>query len=283
MDGRHFFEGRELLIATKHRKEQQLAPLLEQALGVHCRVLPDFDSDRFGTFSGEILRSGSAAETLRMKCIAALEESGLDLAVGSEGSFGAHPQAFFAAADEEWLMLMDRRHGFEMVVSLLSSKTNFGDHAVATEEELLLFARQKDFPAHGLILRDSRENPTEVYKDFESEKDLLEAFRKMKKNERGIWVMTDMRAMRNPTRCKVIAEAGNKLIERVLSVCSNCGRPGFGVNDVLRGLPCSLCGAPTDSVQSLIYSCDGCRRQEIRERTDGKTAEDPGFCGNCNP
>lgn len=283
MNSRHFFEGRELLIATRHGKEKQLAPLLEQALGVHCRILPDFDSDRFGTFSGEIHRPGNAPETLRMKCMAALEESGLDLAVGSEGSFGPHPHLVFAAADEEWILLMDRQHGLEIAVSLLSMKTNYGETKVETEEDLLVFARQKDFPAHGLILRDQRENPMEVYKDFENEKDLLEVFRQMKKQEKAVWVMTDMRAMRNPTRKMVIGEAGQKLIELVLSVCGSCGRPGYGVKDALRGLPCSLCGSSTESVQSLVYECHGCGKKEHKPRPDGKTTEDPGYCGICNP
>ena len=218
-----------------------------------------------------------------MKCMTALEESGMDLVVGSEGSFGAHPQLAFAAADEEWLMLMDLQHRLEIAVSVLSMKTNYGETKVDSEEELLLFARQKGFPAHGLILRERRENPVEVYKDFESEQALLTVFRQMKKQEKAVWVMTDMRAMRNPTRKEVIGEAGQKLIELVLSVCGSCGRPGYGLKDVLKGLPCNLCGSPTESVQTLVYECQGCGKKEHKPRPDGKTSEDPGFCGNCNP
>lgn len=50
------FEGRRLVIATKHGKEAFLAPILERELGVHCFILPLFDSDIFGTFSGEVER-----------------------------------------------------------------------------------------------------------------------------------------------------------------------------------------------------------------------------------
>ena len=50
------FEGRKVVIATKHKKELVIAPLLEKNLGVTCFVPDDFDSDALGTFSGEIKR-----------------------------------------------------------------------------------------------------------------------------------------------------------------------------------------------------------------------------------
>lgn len=36
-----------------------------------------------------------------------MELTGADLALVSEGSFGAHPTAFFLPANEEWLVLLD--------------------------------------------------------------------------------------------------------------------------------------------------------------------------------
>ena len=50
------FEGRNLLIATKHRKETVIAPLFSDAFGVHCFISDEFDTDSLGTFSGEIAR-----------------------------------------------------------------------------------------------------------------------------------------------------------------------------------------------------------------------------------
>ena len=50
------FEGRRLVIATKHGKEAVLAHILERELGVLCFTMPQFDSDIFGTFSGEVER-----------------------------------------------------------------------------------------------------------------------------------------------------------------------------------------------------------------------------------
>ena len=38
------FEGRKLLIATKHVKENMIAPILENTLGVQCFTIVDFDT-----------------------------------------------------------------------------------------------------------------------------------------------------------------------------------------------------------------------------------------------
>ena len=50
------FKGRKLLIATMHKKEMAIAPILEKALGVKCVLPENFNSDLLGTFSGEIER-----------------------------------------------------------------------------------------------------------------------------------------------------------------------------------------------------------------------------------
>ena len=47
------FKGRTLLIATKHQKEQIISPIFEKELGVRCFVPDHFDTDIFGTFTGE--------------------------------------------------------------------------------------------------------------------------------------------------------------------------------------------------------------------------------------
>ncbi|MFM8711078.1 MAG: DUF6671 family protein, partial [Sphingomonadales bacterium] len=85
------FTGRKLLIATKHKKEIVLSPLLEAALGVHCFTDDRLDTDLLGTFTGEIERLDDPLTTARKKCEQGMALTGCDLAVASEGSFGAHP------------------------------------------------------------------------------------------------------------------------------------------------------------------------------------------------
>ena len=79
------FENRKLLIATKHGKEQVIAPLVEQALGVSCFVTTKFDTDTLGTFSGEVPRKEDALSTLRNKCLLAMEKNGCELGIANEG------------------------------------------------------------------------------------------------------------------------------------------------------------------------------------------------------
>ena len=50
------FEGRNLIIATKHRKEIVIVPSLKGALGVICTVAEDLDTGILGTFTGEVER-----------------------------------------------------------------------------------------------------------------------------------------------------------------------------------------------------------------------------------
>ena len=102
------FKNRKLVIATKHKKETVIAPLLEKYLGVHCFVPNDFDTDTLGTFTGEVERKGNALETVRQKCLLAMEQTNCDLGIASEGSFGPHPTIFIAHADDEFLLLLDK-------------------------------------------------------------------------------------------------------------------------------------------------------------------------------
>ncbi|GBL35844.1 hypothetical protein EMGBS15_14390 [Filimonas sp.] len=49
MNNINLFEGRRLLVATKHGKEQVIAPILESALGVICVLPSNLDTDVLGT------------------------------------------------------------------------------------------------------------------------------------------------------------------------------------------------------------------------------------------
>lgn len=118
------FEGRKLLIATKHKKETVIAPLFEKHFKVEC-VVSQFDTDLLGTFSGEIERKLDVIETLQKKCLSAVENTTFDLVVASEGSFGVHPTMFFAQADDELIMFKDIKNNIEIIARNLSLETNF--------------------------------------------------------------------------------------------------------------------------------------------------------------
>lgn len=47
------FKGRKIIIATKHKKENVIAPLLIKYLNLECTVNEELDTDEFGTFTGK--------------------------------------------------------------------------------------------------------------------------------------------------------------------------------------------------------------------------------------
>lgn len=277
------FEGRRLVIATKHGKEAVLAPILERELGVHCYSLPQFDSDMFGTFSGEVERLEDAMFTARLKCEKAMEMAQCDLAISSEGSFGNHPSFYFLPADDEIILLLDKKHNASFSSRELSIDTNFGAAEISTFDELIDFAKKSKFPTHGLILRKSKSSCENIIKGITDWTDLKESFFKLIKGSSSLFVETDMRAMHNPSRMKVISKAAEKLIETLKSTCPSCHFPGFSVVKMKEGLPCELCQFPTRSIISHIYSCQKCLETKEILYPNQKMAEDPAFCDNCNP
>jgi hypothetical protein len=277
------FRGRTLLIVTQHAKEEVLAPVLEEALGVRCVVSEGFDTDRLGTFSGEVHREEDSLSTARKKCLHGMEKMGLDLAVASEGSFGPHPTIPFIPADDEWLVLIDQKHDIEIVVREISTNTNFQGTEVSSEDDLLAFAGRAGFPSHGLILKDAANPFTRVVKGITRSDVLIDTFHRLTSDFGKAYIETDMRAMFNPTRMAVIKSAALKLAEKTRSECPVCQRPGFGVTEAREGLPCALCHAPTRSTLSHIYTCLKCGHREEKMYPAGKTLESAMYCDLCNP
>ena len=277
------FKGRELLIATRHGKEQVIRPILENSLGVHSIVSSDFDTDLFGTFTGEVSRADSPVDTLRKKCLYGMEQTGADLAVASEGSFGPHPHLYMLTADEEWIILIDKKNDLEIIAREISTDTNFNGQYVDSFTSLLSFAESASFPSHGLILRDQKEGVKEIVKGICDTAVLSYHFERMHRLYQKVYVETDMRAMHNPTRMQVIEKVTYKLVEKIHRCCPACGIPGFDIGEVIRGLPCSNCTSPTRSVKTLVYTCKKCAHQEFVHHPDDKEREDPMYCDYCNP
>jgi hypothetical protein len=277
------FQNRKLIIATKHDKEKVIAPLLEAALGVVCYVNKDFDTDTLGTFTGEITRELDPIATARKKCLMALELADCDLGIASEGSFGPHPSLFFVNADDEFLIFIDRKNNLEIIARELSTETNFNGREIKTEQELLDFAESVNFPSHGLILRRSKNDTDDLIKGISNMIQLKEAYRTLKDKSDSIYAETDMRAMYNPSRMKVIEAAARKLVEKITALCPQCNMPGFGITDAKRGLKCKLCGSATKSILSYISVCQHCHFSSEELYPNNKTTEDPMYCDYCNP
>ena len=280
MVSEHYFNGRKVVIATKHQKEQVIGPALQEAFGMEYVVSEKLDTDLLGTFTGEVERVLTPVEAARQKCILALAECDAEFAIGSEGSFGPHPTLYFLPADEEILLLVDRKRELEIVVKHTSLQTNYASFELDTEQDLSDFLQQIKFPSHGVHVKSPE---AYVAKGIRSEDRLNQAIQEAV-NRFGTYTLeTDMRAMNNPTRMSVIQELTEKLVKKMRSSCPTCQRPGFSPTDVIRGLVCSCCSLPTKSIKSLIYSCEGCHYTTCVDFPDSKTTEDPMFCDFCNP
>jgi ribosomal protein S27AE len=277
------FKDRKLIIATKHEKEKVIAPILEKELGVFCFVDKNFDTDILGTFTGEVERKLDPISTLRQKCLLAMELNNCDLGVASEGSFGPHPTIFFVNADDELIIFIDKKNDLEIIVRELSTSTNFNGKEIRSEVELTEFVHLVNFPSHGVILRKTEGENEGIVKDMADFVQLKEAFRQLFSSFQSVYAETDMRAMNNPTRMQVIAIATEKLIEKINSLCPNCNLPGFGITDMKKRLKCSLCGSPTNSTLSHIYTCQHCDHKKEKMYPNLITAQDPMYCNYCNP
>lgn len=283
IDMKTIFEGRKLLVATKHQKEKAIAPVLESALGTRCFVHENFDSDELGTFTGEVERLDDPLTTVRKKCLRAMEQANSELAVASEGSFGPHPQLFFFPCDDELLMLIDKKNNLEIVARELGTDTNFGAKILQSEQDLVDFAEGVMFPSHGIILRKAKDDFTGMVKGIMDKTLLLKTFHELKKISETVYAETDMRALYNPTRMKVIERAAQKLATKIKSKCPQCDAPGFDVTEVKPGLPCSWCGTLTRSTLSYISRCSKCIYSTEEMYPNKKNTEDPMYCDICNP
>jgi hypothetical protein len=278
------FRNRYGVLATMHRKELAIAPILEITLGLRVTVPPDFDSDRFGTFTRDIDRPANQVQTAKLKAERAIELMDFDLAIASEGSFFPHP--FLGIPyNREVVLLSDRLYDFSVYGEFLSTDTNFQHQQVSSYEEAYQFALRVGFPDHGIVLMpDARTIAKEaIYKGITSEDQLRSSVNELLKRSPQIHIETDMRALYNPTRMGNIAKATQDLVRKLQQLCPNCNFVNFDIVENLKGLPCELCGLPTEITRSHLYLCDRCHFKQEILFPNGNLTADPMYCSYCNP
>lgn len=282
------FRGRLAVLATMHRKEQAIAPVLEEMIGLRVEVPPGLDTDRFGTFTREVPRPGTQLATARLKAQAALAAvPEADFGLASEGSFGPHPWLPWVAGGRELIVLMDRAGGFELIGADLTAETNWGSRLVSSVADALAFAQSVGFPSHAVVVMGVRNGEPDVsngvYKGLMTTEELEVAVRVVLEQQGAAHVESDMRAHVNPTRMQAIGRAAQDLVRLALSGCPRCGRPGFDVVERREGLPCGVCGLPTRRIRLEIVGCVGCGFRQERFPATGQTPASPGECDFCNP
>lgn len=277
------FNNRKILIASKHKKEIVIGPILQKELGLNYFTDDSYDTDFLGTFTGEIERTLDPISAARQKCLRGMELTHCEIGIASEGSFGPHPQSPFLTCNEEILLLIDKKNNLEIISREISLDTNFNAATLSSETDLWQFANVVKFPSHAIILRKSPKENIDIVKGIQDKDELLNTFQLLFSKYQKVYAETDMRAMFNPTRLEVIKKATYNLIQKINTSCPVCNFPGFSIKKTKKGLKCNLCGSPTNSLLSVTSVCEKCNFEKEQLYPNQKTEEDPMYCDYCNP
>ncbi len=249
-------------LATRHGKQRVIGPVLERA-GMTVRVAP-VDTDRFGTFAGDVRRLSTPLATARAKAhaaLAAMPEAELGLA--SEGTFGPLPGMPFFHADQELILLVHRVRPFELVGNAYEGVSRHPERVttvVAAEDA----AERIGFPTYGVIVvADDEGRPAPLRglcREIRTCSDLRAAADDLITRCGSAWIEPDRRADRDPERMRVIARATEDLLRRLQQPCPSCRAPGYDLSERRAGLPCEECGAPTDRWSCEVWRCWACER-----------------------
>jgi hypothetical protein len=279
------YVGKTIVLATKHEKERAVSHAFRRHLGANIAVA-DVDTDRLGTFSGEVERKGNPVEVALKKAKLGIRASGLPLGLANEGSFGPYSAVPFANVDMEILAFVDKDLGIEIVEQTESFMTNLTFCTARVGDNIEEFLKRARFGSHALVVRpNDGDKFATIFKGIQKVSDLESAIEKCcaLSPDGKAHLETDMRAHMNPTRMKVIRKLGYQMAKRLCRRCSDCSAPGWGLVDVEAGLPCSWCGLPTPLVFKEIYRCARCGHEEKKRRADGKESADAQHCPDCNP
>lgn len=278
------YKGKKVLLASMHKKELAIAKAFEDKLDCEIVVPENFNTDQFGTFSGEVERELSAYETLKKKAITAANIFNYEYVISSEGAFGPHPHNYFVNSDTEMLLFFDRRLDLFIADYEITTDTNFSEFIlnrdVYNTDKYKKWLENVKFPSHGLIIK---ANQNVIHKGVSLESDLKNIVETLLREYDTLVLETDMRAMMNPTRMGVIKNLAFKLAKKVSSTCDKCSTPGFGDISYAGNLICELCHHTTKIPKfrdTKCLKCDYFLRSEIEA---GKIYSDPRYCDYCNP
>lgn len=270
------------VLGTMHGKAAGIAPPLAE-IGISVVVPPDFDTDRFGTFTGKVSRTGTMLEAARAKARAAIAATGIPVGLASEGAYGPHPSIPFMMAGREMLLWRNEQTGHEVVETLLDGSPCFAHVDVLHAGELAAFLRDIDFPRTAVVVTPRGMPARPVAKGLSDAGNLSRAvaIAAEQSSDGMATVATDMRAHVNARRMATIARLARQMAIRLSTPCPSCGVEGFGVVRRDRGLPCGACGTATPLFQSSLRQCAACGF-ELNLPVVNALAQ-PAECPACNP
>ena len=276
------YEDIKILLATKHNKEEAIRKPFVEYFGAEIYVPSDYDTDQFGTFSGGVKRTGTALEIVIKKAQDAISRYDYPYAIADEGSFGPHPLYYFFPADIELMVFIDREKEITVIETEIATETNFSHQDIHINDDYTPFLSRMSFGTHGLIVKNAEDDRV-IAKGITQQNQLENLLKASFVTFNKIRLETDMRAMMNPTRMKVIHSLAHKLALRLKNICVKCQSPGFGKITVQGKLRCKDCESDTELYQFKVLNCIQCDYVEIVQRDDGVTEADPKYCPCCNP
>ena len=278
----NMYNNIKIVLATKHKKEEAIQKPFEDAFNATIVVPSDYDTDQFGTFTGDIPRLNSAYDTVIKKAKEAASQYKFDYAIANEGSFGPHTTIYFSPADIELISFIDNKNDIVVIESEITTETNYAHRDITIADSYTDFLEKIKFGSHGLIVR-SPDTNTIIAKGITQLEELHSIVKSSFKNQSTIRLETDMRAMMNPTRMRIINKLAIKLVQRLQKKCSQCSTHGFGKTSVTGKLLCGSCGTKTELYKFKVQSCIKCDYQEFYPRADGFEYADQQYCPYCNP
>jgi hypothetical protein len=265
-----------IALLTQHDKKKAIGPALETA-GFTVVTVNGFDTDTFGTFTDETARRLGQLDTAIAKARKACEISGERFGLGSEGSFGPDPYVGISPWARELLVWWDAQDGRALSALVQGGATNYANCVVCNWQEAQAFATQVQFPSHGIIV--GKPGEAHFLKDV-ADLRMLQAQVDASLVTGPVWLQTDMRAHRNPTRMAMISLCAQRLSDLLLRPCPGCARIGFGLVSPVTGALCSQCGLSTLATRARRIQCGACSfslEEVVRETVP------PSRCERCNP
>lgn len=273
------YSGSIAVLATIHGKESVIAPAFREQLGIEVQVAA-IDTDSFGTFAGEVPRKLSQFESARAKAVAAIEKTGMQIGIASEGTIGPHPMIPFVSSDFETVVFFDSENDLLIQESYRSSNIVASRTIAKPDSDLEEFLRKADFPNHGLIVRSSANNT--IIKGIVSPHDLERALGMVWQEAEEAEIESDFRASFSPSRMANIAHCTELLVNRIKEACPECAAPGWGSVEPVFGLPCVSCG---EAVSTVVREYrNGCSKCDYMEHFPAEAQQaEARFCQACNP
>ncbi len=269
-------------MGTMHGKERQVAPAFAEELGARVIAPAGIDTDRFGTFTGDVARTLTPMTAATAKARLAMCAAGARYGLASEATYDSW--LGMVAMHSEILVFIDDERDIRVVEGRNAPGAPGAPRLIDGAEQAVEEARRFGFPAQGAAVKAVVGERMRLFgRGITDTSELVAAVdAAVAAADAGrAWLEPDLRAHHNPSRREVIASLAGRLARRLATPCPGCGCPGYGRVDVREGLPCQSCGCPTSLIAADIHGCPACEYRSTVART-GALAE-PRFCPECNP